>query len=449
MIPESGLPVRHYFAIFEATFQYLFGIMKAFAKKLVLNFLMLLARIRLKRLRPYVIGVTGSVGKTSTKDAIHAILKNRYYVSSSEKSYNTEFGLPLSVLGQESGFSSPWAWFGILCRSVWSAFFSGRGLKILILELGVDKPGDMGQLLKMVKPQVGVITGINPVHLAEGQFKDLEDIFNEKKKLVEALPQKGVAVLNGDDPYLIALRDKLECRVIYYGFSEICDLRAVEANGMDDGIQFKVVYKDQVATGVLPVLGIYNVYTALAAVAVALSQGFELEESVAFLKDYKLPAGRMNPIKGIHDTLIIDSSYNSSPSTVKEALNVLSGFNGRKIAVLGNMNELGDSGETKHREMGRYAAEHADMILTVGDLSKIAGDEAKAAGFEEDRVLHFENALQAADRLKKIIQKGDIILVKGSQNKVRLERLVKAIMEEPLRAKELLVRQEAQWQNID
>jgi UDP-N-acetylmuramoyl-tripeptide--D-alanyl-D-alanine ligase len=204
-----------------------------------------------------------------------------------------------------------------------------------------------------------------------------------------------------------------------------------------------------VATGVLPVLGIYNVYTALAAVAVALSQGFELEESVAFLKDYKLPAGRMNPIKGIHDTLIIDSSYNSSPSTVKEALNVLSGFNGRKIAVLGNMNELGDSGETKHREMGRYAAEHADMILTVGDLSKIAGDEAKAAGFEEDRVLHFENALQAADRLKKIIQKGDIILVKGSQNKVRLERLVKAIMEEPLRAKELLVRQEAQWQNID
>jgi|WetSurMetagenome_2_1015567.scaffolds.fasta_scaffold59852_3 UDP-N-acetylmuramoyl-tripeptide--D-alanyl-D-alanine ligase len=423
--------------------------MKGFAKNVVLGLLMMLARIRLKRLSPYIIGVTGSVGKTSAKEAIYTIIKSRYQVYRSGKSYNSEFGLPLSILGQESGYSSFAKWAQVLAVSLWSAFFGGRGIKIMVIEMGADKPGDMMQLLKTVKPQVGVITAISAVHMAEGQFKDLEDIFNEKKKLAEALPEKGMAVLNGDDPYLMTLRDKLQCGTIFYGFSEICDLRLLEAKNSGEGVEFTVIYREQVATGVLPVLGVYNVYTALAAIGVALSQGFELQEAVAALKDFVLPPGRMNPIKGMNDSLIIDSSYNASPAAVNEALNVLSGFKGRRIAVLGNMNELGESGEARHREIGRSVPGKADMIISVGDMAKVIGEEALESGLTGESVLHFADAGQAADHLKKIIRKGDTILVKGSQNKVRLERLVKVIMEEPGRAKDLLVRQEPQWKNVE
>jgi len=174
--------------------------MKKILKKLVLNVLTALARIRLKRLRLFVIGVTGSIGKTSAKDAIFTVLNSKYQIHRSEKSYNTDFGLPLAILEQKSGFSSPLKWLKVVLGSLWNAFFGGRHVQMLVIEMGVDKPGDMTQLLKLVSPQIGVMTNIKPVHLAEGQFKDQDDIFNEKKKLVESLPEKGFAILNADDP---------------------------------------------------------------------------------------------------------------------------------------------------------------------------------------------------------------------------------------------------------
>ena len=422
--------------------------MKRFLKNSMLGLLTSLAKVRLNRLKLFLIGVTGSVGKTSVKEAIFTILSSRYPVSRSEKSYNTEFGLPLAILEQNSGFSSPLKWLGVVFGSLWKAFFAGGKMQMMVVEMGADKPGDMTWLLNLVQPQVGVFTNIKPVHLGEGQFKDLDDIFAEKKKLVESLSEKAWAVLNADDPFIVSLRDKLACNKLFYGSSEIADLRLHEVKNTQQGIAFTLSYKDQVATGTVPVLGVFHVYVVLPAIAVALTQGFSLEEAVTALAKFKLPPGRMSPIAGINDTLIIDSSYNSSPETAKEALDVLKDMEGRRIAVLGDMNELGGYSETLHGAIGRYAVGRADILLTVGEKAALMSDEAVRNGLSPEAVRHFPDATAAAEFLKKELKKDDIILVKGSQNRVRLERLVKALMKEPWQAVRLLARQDADWNKI-
>lgn len=321
-------------------------------------------------------------------------------------------------------------------------------MQMLVAEMGVDKPGDMMQLLKLVRPQVGVMTNINATHLEEGQFKNLEDIFDEKKKLVESLPEKGVAILNADDPYIVGLRDKLSCKKIFYGYSDIADLRILQAKTTPQGLEFTLSYGEQMASGRLPVLGGFQIYVVLPAIAVALTQGYTLEEAMLQLHEFKLPPGRMNPIEGMNETLIIDSSYNASPQAVKEALEVLNESEGRRIAVLGNMNELGPYTDQKHREIGEYAAGKTDLLFTVGEHAELIGEEAKKHGVPSEAVMGFVDSEKAASHLKQVLQKGDTVLVKGSQNNVRLERLVKAIMKHPERAGELLVRQEPEWQNI-
>ncbi len=422
--------------------------MKSFLRNVVLRLLVGLARIRLKRLRLFIVGVTGSIGKTSTKDAIFTILKQRYQTFKSNKSYNTEFGLPLAILEQDSGFSSPTKWLKTIFGALWKAFIGGRHMQMLVIEMGVDKPGDMDELLKLIHPQVGVMTNIKPVHLAEGQFKDLDDIFAEKKKLVDSLPEKGIAVLNADDGHIVALKDQLQCRTLWYGWAEWADVRVVQAQHSMEGLSFVLEYKDQVVEATVPVLGSFQIYVLLPAIAVSLTQGFTLEEAVVALREYKLPPGRMNPIPGIKESLIIDSSYNASPEAVIQAIDILSESPARKIAVLGNMNELGKVAEKKHREIGKYVADKADMLVTVGDFARFIQEEARANGFLESQSNHFHDAKGAADFLKKIVQKHDTILVKGSQNRVRLERLVKQLMQEPERAQELLARQGREWDRI-
>ena len=416
--------------------------MKKIVKKYVLNMLVFLARVRLKRLRPYTIGITGSVGKTSAKEAIYTVLKDHYRVIKSEKSYNTDFGLPLAILEQESGFSSPIKWIKAILGAIYNAFIGGKHMQMLVIEMGVDKPGDMDDLLKIVKPQEAVMTNIKPVHLGEGQFKNLEEIFAEKRKLVDSLPEKGVAILNADDPYVSSLIGKIKCKTLTYGLSEQADLKVLEVGSSLEGLNFKLSYKGQEAEVDIPLLGKFQVYVLLPAIAVALTQGLDLHSAVEDIKKFALPPGRMNLIPGIHDTVIIDSSYNASPESMKEALEVLKHGSGRKIAVLGNMNELGHLAEIKHREVGRYADGSADVLVTVGEFAKFIGEESQIESY------HFSDAMEAAEFLRKNLQKGDTILVKGSQNKVRLERLVKELMVNRDKASQLLVRQSHEWQKV-
>lgn len=415
----------------------------------MLRILVALAKIRLKRLRPFVIGVTGSVGKTSTKDATYTLLKTRYNVIRNEKSFNSEFGLPLAILEQPSGFSSIVDWGTIIFKAAWKAFFGGKHVQMMVLEMGVDKPGDMLQLLHIVTPQIGVMTNIKPVHLAEGQFKDLEDIFLEKKKLVEALPEKGIAILNIDDPYILTLRDTLKCKKLLYGGGELANLRVLSAESSMEGIQCTIQYKDEVVSAQFKLLGAFQVYVLLPAIAVGLTQGFSLKECCDALKEFTPPPGRMSMIAGMNGSTILDSTYNASPEAVKEALNLLKEIApGRKIAVLGNMNELGEKSEAFHRDVGKYASKRADVLVTVGDTAKLIGEEAQKEGFAVQDIYHYANSEDAAKFLSSFVAQSDTILVKGSQNRVRLERLVAALMTKPDAASDVLARQEKHWKDI-
>ncbi len=419
-------------------------------KTAILWYLEKLAKHRLKKLRPDIIGITGSVGKTSTKEAIYHVLARRQQVLRNQKSYNTEFGILLAILEQESGFSSPLRWLGILWRALKVALFSKAPYGKMVLEMGVDKPTDMDFLLKIVKPSIGVITAIKAVHLAEGQFQNLEEILAEKSKIVKRMGKSDWAILNADDHYLELLTGQLDANVITFGMSEGADIKAVNVRSSEKGLEFDLEFDERQVEVHLPqLIGKHHIYVVLPAIAIGFLNEFKWETIKAGLEDFHLPPGRMNLIRGISQSVIIDSSYNASPSTMKVALEVLEDVKpkgiGRRIAVLGNMNELGDLTDSEHRRIGREVGNVADMLLTVGDHAKLYAEEAVKVDLDANHVWNFADSKSAGEFLRERLKAGDVVLVKGSQNKVRLERCVKEIMEEPERARDLLVRQGEAW----
>lgn len=425
-----------------------FGVYNTYMRGLVQKFLEILARVKLKRTRPKIIGVTGSFGKTTTKEAIAHILKTKWRVQCGSKSLNTEIGLLLSVLGQPSGFRSPVLWIKILAAAIINAFL-GKGSDFLILEYGADKPGDIKHLVKIVRPDISVITAIARVHQAEGQFKNEESVFEEKKYLVDCLPAAGIAVLNGEDAWLKKLRGKLAAKTWWYGKNDKLDCFALRARNDETGFEADIQMGSQKIHAHFPIAGSFHINSILPALIIGTLHGISLEEGITALQSFKLPPGRMSIIPGKHGTILIDSSYNASPEIMKEALGFLKDLPGkRKLAVLGNMNELGDFTKTGHREVGCEIGDWLDTLVTVGDNAKIIAEECLKNGFPKARIKSLLSAEEAGDFLLGEIQRGDIVLLKGSQNLVRLERAVKIVMASPENANSLLCRQEPEWQKI-
>lgn len=419
--------------------------MKNLLRKIVLKKLKILAGIKLKRMKAKIIGVTGSVGKTTCKDAIYEVLSKRYKVLKNKKSFNSEFGLPLTILQQDSGFNSPIEWIKILLRGFWRAFFVNDKFDYLVLEMGVDKVGDMDYLTNLAKPDIALITAINPVHMDEAQFADVEEIFAEKSKIFKKAQTK---IINIDDKYISQVKGDY-----MYGFKEGADFKAFSFLQTDKGIDFEVEYKGEDYQFFIPVFGEYQVTTLMPAIVL----GFLTEVPVADIQEamlkFRLPPGRMNLIEGVNDLLILDSTYNASPDAVKESLKVLDYFGKkhgrRRVFVFGNMNELGSRSKNLHEKTGALVPEFADVLITVGSDVQFAASAANKAGLDSSNIFSFENVKDAVKKYKEIMRQGDIVLAKGSQNKVRLEIFVKEIMKHPEQAKELLVRQEENWQDIN
>jgi len=429
-----------------------------FFKKIIEWKLKLLAAWILRRYQPKVIGLTGSVGKTSTKEAIFKVLSHSFKTGKNLKNYNNEIGLPLSIIGMESAKKNPFVWIWIFIKGMLMVVFKKSDYPaMLVLEMGADKPGDIKYLVDFVKCHVGVVTAIGAAHLEE--FESVEKVAREKQNIVSHLKVDDYAILNKDDELVMNMHDKTRAKVITFGFAEDADVRAsdldISAGPSSDpwidvqikGLSFKLQYKGAIVPVFLPkVLGRHQVYSALAAVAVGVSQGMNLSDIAEALRKFDPPAGRMRLIAGIKHTSIIDDSYNSSPMATQAALNVLKDIKitGKKFVALGDMLELGSYTEQGHREVGLAVVEVASVLVTSGERAKIIAKAAREAGMDEGSVFTFGDPLSVGKFIQQRIKSGDMVLIKGSQG-ARMEKVVKELMAEPLRAQELLVRQTKEW----
>jgi len=435
--------------------------------KFLQNILAFFAKIIIKKYQPEIIGITGSVGKTSAKEAIYAVLSFSNNVRQNIKSYNNEIGLPLTIIGAETGGRSIWKWLKVFYKTFKLLIFKDPAYpQILVLEMGADKLGDIEYLVNLAQPKIGVFTSVAETHLHA--FKDLKGVLKEKEKIVTFLNKENTAILNADDENVMSIKDKLKAKVLTYGFNETADIKAGELLfiGLEQdfcgtqyqwecktwGTNFKVTSGGSAVPVFLPhSFGKQQAYAALAAIAIGLSYKMNLVDISEALRQYRPPKGRMNLIAGIKYTLIIDDTYNSSPHAAKAALEVMKMIElpegRRKIAVLGDMLELGERSAEAHREIGLNVAEAGiEALITVGKESEETAIAAKEAGLRESQVMSFTDSQKAGIFVQNLIQSGDLILVKGSQG-TRMENIVKEIMAEPQKAKELLVRQTGEWLN--
>ena len=423
--------------------------MKYFFKKIVIAILKLEAKLILARFKPKIIAISGTVGKTSAKEAVALVLGSEFEIRKSEKSYNSEIGVPLAIIGAKTGWSSLKQWLLIIFKGIKVFLFSADYPKILILEMGVDRPKDMGKMVSWIKPYAAVITALGTVPVHVQYFSGPEELINEKRKLVECLEDNNWAILNIDDKAAANFRKNTKAQTITYGFSESADLSASNYKMDGNGIVFKVNYKGNIVPVKLDkFFGRHNVYIILAAIGAGLACGINLVKSVEAVSVMKPPRGRMNLLEGLNNSLIFDDSYNSSPIAVEAAVEVLSEYPAkRRIAVLGDMKELGVFSQSEHKRIGEMLrAKDIWLLFTVGPEAKFIAEGARRSGFDAFKIFEFSDSTEAGEAVKKIIQEGDLILVKGSQS-ARMEKAVEIIMAHPEDKETLLVRQEEEWKN--
>ena len=423
-------------------------------KTILVTLLTLEARGVVKKYHPHIVAVTGSVGKTSTKDAIYAVLAAGAYVRRSEKSFNSEVGLPLTILGVPNAWKNPLGWVQNLLDGFFLLLFNARYPKWLVLEVGADRPGDVKRVAVWLPVDVVVITRLPemPVHVE--YFDSPGDVVEEKASLISSLKQDGTLVLYGDDENVENLRGRAQGkRVITFGLSKNADVRAESVSvclgedGEPVGMEGRVVWGETSAPfAVKGSVGTHALQPFLAAAAVGKALGRNLVEAVRALGAYEAPPGRMRLVPGLKETLIIDDTYNSSPAAAEAALETLKHLpvKGRRIAVLGDMLELGRHSVEEHRKAGALAAKTCDILFTVGFRARDMAEGALDAGMSDSSIFQHEDARRAGKELEAMLTPGDIVLIKGSQS-VRMEKTVEEVMAEPERAAELLVRQDPEW----
>ena len=349
-----------------------------------------------------VVGITGSVGKTTTKELAAAVLARRYVTLKSEASYNNEIGLPLALMHLTNEHERA------------------------VLEMGMYDVGEIAGLARIARPHVGVVTIIGPVHLERA--RTIERIVRAKTELVEALPPapEGVAILNYDDERVRGMAQATQARVFYYGLSPDADLWADHIEGLGlDGIRFRLHHGGETLHVKIPLLGRHSVHTALRAAAVGLAEGLDWQEIIEGLRGPSAQL-RLVSVPGPKGAIILDDTYNASPASTFAALNLLDELDGRKIAVLGDMLELGGYEREGHEKVGMRALEVADVLITLGPRGHIIGETALRWGMPADHVHILEENAEVVTLLEQMVTGDDVILVKGSRA-MRMEEIVNAL----------------------
>jgi UDP-N-acetylmuramoyl-tripeptide--D-alanyl-D-alanine ligase len=343
-----------------------------------------------------VIGITGSVGKTSTKEAIAQVLRAGCSVFSSPGNYNNEIGLPIALLDIEPSHDRA------------------------VLEMGAYKEGEIAELCRIADPQMGVITTVGPTHLES--FGSIEAIERGKGELIDYLPDTGLAILNGDDERVRRMALRAACPVVMYGQGESNLVRAtnLEAHGLE-GISFDLHLPGGHVHVTSPLIGAHSVYACLAAAAVGFADEMD-ERQVAAALATPPTRLRLKPLPGRNGATVLDDSYNAAPISMLAALDVLAQHDGRRVAILGDMLELGAEEEEGHHRVGRRAAEAVELLYAVGPRARGIGQAAEAAGL---RQVHYADGPGGVDYEP---QAGDLVLVKASRS-MALERVVARLVE--------------------
>lgn len=418
-------------------------------KNFVAKQLAQLARKLIAKHQPKIIGITGSVGKTSTRDAIYAVVSTAFSARRGHKNYNNELGLPLAVLGSESPGRNIFGWLWLFIRGYFSLWI-GSFPKVLVLEMGVDKPNDMDYLLSIARPDIAVITNIGVAHYQF--FGSHEAVAAEKGKLVEAVASGGAVIVNADNELAYDQRNKALVKVVSYGFSDHSDVR-LQVEAEDFTAPGKTTLLVHTPTQDFQIringVGLPHAASVAAAVAVGLYLGMNIENIQRGLQAYKPVPGRLNLLAGIKRTLIIEDSYNASPDSMREALQLLARVpRQHKVAILGDMLELGEVSDKEHQAIGVMAANLGlDKLITVGEQGKLVADSAASAGLAANNIVSFTDSSEAADHIREQLVADSVVLVKGSQG-VRMEKISKELLADPMSASNVLPRQYGRWLEV-
>ena len=410
-----------------------------------------LAHFTLWRYRPGIIGITGSVGKTSTKLAIKVILERERKVRASASNLNNDLGLPLTILGdwkekdlklvsrdQPPGTAKirkTFFWLRVILSSLFNIVFASKSKypEILVLEYGADRPGDLKYLLSIAKPNISVITAVGDIPVHVEFFSGPEEVAREKARLIEYLPTAGFAVLNYDDDTVMELKDRTRAHIMTFGFGKGAEVQITRFENKYEkerplGISFKLEY----GGGFVPVrlddvFGKAQAYAAAAGAAIGLIFGMNLVKISEALKNHKPASHRLELVPGIKYTNIIDDSYNASLLSMHAALDVLKSLPAkRRIAVLGDMLEIGKYAVEAHERVGRLLGKFVDVLVTVGPRAKFIAEAAKESGLNKKNIYSFNTAEKAKKAVQDLIKKGDLVLIKGS-HAMELEKVVEEI----------------------
>lgn len=404
--------------------------------------------------QPLVIGITGSVGKTSTRHAIAAALSSAYDLREPEKNYNNEIGIPLTVIGapgidhitfKVGSFNI--GWIRVFAKALMVWLLPQKYPKLLVLEYGIDKPNDMDKLLYIVQPKIAVLTTIGASH--KEHFPNNEAIAHEKGKMAARLSKNGIFVYNAGDVHVVEQIKRTEAHLLSYGKNSDAQvvLEKVEENlGLQPHTKLFIKSPVRQLAITVPVVGTAHVEAILAAVAVCEALQVDTELILKGLANYRAMPGRLNILAGIKRSILIDDTYNAAPLSMREALHLLGRFPGEyKIAVLGDMLELGDESISSHEEMGKLATSlNIQQLVTVGKLGKIIATAAQQSGMKEEAIKSFDTSDEAKQFVLDKLQPDSVILIKGSQG-ARMEKITKEMLAEPLGATRMLVRQYGHW----
>ncbi len=434
--------------------------MRSIFKQITIAILTCESKLVLAKYKPKIIAITGSVGKTGTKNALYSVLNKTFFVRQNRTGLRNELSVPLTILDCPNGRRNPFSWLKNVLRGFSLIIFRHQYPQWIILEIGAERPGDIENISKWLKTDIVIITRFGDVPAHVEFFDSIEYLVKEKSYLINSLKKDGLLVLNSDDDRVFALKSKSDHKLVAYGFSDCADIRADNVEILyekDDstqtdkpaGLSFELKEgTDTVLIKLKNVLGKHHVYVALAAYAATSHTEMKKNDILNALEDYIPPPGRLRLVEGIKDSLIIDDSYNSSPIAVLAGLATLGQLKtkGKKIAVLGDMLELGKYTIDAHKTIGLAAGEVSDLLLVVGPRARYIIEGALSAGeLSEKNIIEFKDSQKAGKYLERKLKEGDIVFVKGSQI-MRMERAVEEIMVHPENKKRILARQGKEWE---